>query len=43
MENKVKVESESSSNPLSVKTCRANIYSSLEESWTQDNFWDTPD
>lgn len=38
MENKAKVESESSSNPLSFKTCRTNIYSSLEESWVQDNF-----
>lgn len=43
MENKAKVECESSSNPLSVKTCRTNIYSSLEEAWIQDNFWDTPD
>lgn len=43
MENKVKVESESSPNPSPVKTCRTNIYSSLEESWIQDNFWDTPD
>lgn len=43
MENKAKVERESSSNPLSVKTCRINIYPSLEEAWIQDNFWDTPD
>lgn len=43
MENKAKMESESSSSPLCVKTCRTNIYSSLKESWTEDSFWDAPD
>lgn len=48
IERKSKVSSESSSNLLFVKTCRTNIYSSLEEPWIQDNFekyilWDAPD